>query len=89
MTPKPRNKLIDLKAELAEAHDNVQLYAHIKNSTIQVMQEYPNANAEFVVNHLCEDNEMTREEFNFLCNIERMMFEDMMSSFKQSRKPKK
>ena len=83
-----KQKLIDIKAETALAHDNVQLYAHIKNSTIKVMQQYPTANAEFVVNTLCTDNDMTREDFNFLCNIERMMFEDTVASYKRSRKPK-
>jgi len=81
-------KLIDIKAELATAQDNVQLYAHIKNATIQVMQRHPTANADFVVNSLCETNNITREDFNFLCNIERQLFEDMMSSYKRARKPK-
>jgi len=81
-------KLIDIKAETALAHDNVQLYAHIKNSTIKVMQQYPTANTDVVVNQLCIDNEMSREEFNFICNIERQLFEDMMSSYKRARKSK-
>lgn len=77
------SKLIDIKAEYAIAHDNVGTYFHIKKSIIAVMQKYPNANTEFVINKLCEDNDMKREEFEFLCNIERQMFEDFMSGQKK------
>lgn len=80
------SKLIDIKAELAVAQDNVNTYYHIKNSFIQVMQRYPNTSSEFVVNSLCEDNDMKREEFDFICNTERQMFEDFISSQKRTKK---
>lgn len=80
------SKLIDIKAELAIAQDNVNTYHHIKNSFIQVMQKYPTANSEFVVNSLCEDNDMKREDFDFICNSERQLFEDFITSQKRTKK---
>lgn len=81
------SKLIDLKAEYEIARENVDLYFHVKNSTIAVMDEYPQANVEFVVNQLCEDNDFKREDFDFVCSIERQQFEDVMKS--KTRKPRK
>ena len=80
------SKLIDLKAELAEAQDNVQLYAHIKNSTIQAMQENPDINPEFILNQLCEDNEMTRDDFNLIGSVDRQMMFDILGKFKKTGK---
>ena len=80
--------MIDIKAELAEVRANVKLYNHIKTSTIHIMQLFPKANVEVVVTHLCEDNQMSQEDFNFICEVERMMFEDMIGSYKYPRNPK-
>lgn len=89
MIPKSRNKLIDLKAELAVAQDNVQLYAHIKNEAVKNFDAYPDANREMIVNTLCEQNSMTREDFDFVCDIESQMFRDILGANKFRPRTKK
>jgi len=71
-----KTKLIDLKAELAVAQDNVQLYEHIKSEALKAFTLYPNADREMIINSLCEHNDMKREEFDLVCNTEKQCYID-------------
>ena len=77
------SKLIDLKAEMALAHDNIESFRDVKKAFIEVLQEYPNANQEIVLEKLCKNFEISLIDFHFILNIERQNFEDLLSSFKK------
>ena len=79
-------KLIDLKAELATAQDNVQMYAFIKEKIIEAANAHPNSNVEFLINEGCRLNNYPRETFDFVLECDRQLSYDMLSKFKRPNK---
>lgn len=80
------SKLINLKDEMDSAFENIEAYLHIKEAALKVFNKYPNINGDSIINKLCEQEGMSRETFNFICDIEKQEFNDQLLSHKRPKK---
>ena len=78
-------KLIDIKAELAVAQDNVNMFNFIKGEFLKTMYKWKDLNIDFALNTLCYQHDMKREDFNFIMEIEKQCIQDVMNEFKRKK----
>lgn len=71
--------LIDLASERIIAEENINLYLAIKELAIETMHVWPDIDGDHIIDTLCEKNDMKRDDFNLVCDVEKSMFEDFVS----------
>lgn len=79
-------KLINLKLEYEMAVENVELFLFIKQTAVDILRAHPNTDPNFVINGLCNENEMSREDFDFIATIEHQYLNDVIKSAKGPKK---
>ena len=63
-------KLIDLKAEYAEAQDRVSLFCLVREQFVESLKVNERLDQDFLLDTLLEETDMTYKEFIFIRTIE-------------------
>lgn len=73
-----KTKLIDLRVEKALAKKNVDTYLKIRKTAVWAMGFRPQWNGDEIIDKLCNQENLPREDFDLICSVERTLFEDFL-----------
>lgn len=79
-------KLIDLKAMHTEVSEDIATYNQIKIAFGEFLKKFPTANGNDVINLLCRESNLSREEFNLINAAET---QSILNQFLPNKKPNK
>ena len=72
-----KQTLIDLKAEMIIAKENVEEFHAIKAMFLSTMKNQPHGDANHVFQSILQHNEIKQNDFNFIAGIEDQYYRDL------------